>query len=68
LVLEVDPKRFDNADEIWKYKNGKFELVDVGGVTIGRATCELGRKWSVDAGEALDKESRDLEHVGLVIS
>lgn len=37
-------------------------------MTIGRATCEPGWKWSVDVGAGLGKQSCDVEHVGIVVS
>jgi len=67
-VLEVVLKRFDNADEIREFEKGKFELINIGGMTIGRATYNAGWKWSVHVGKALGKKSCDVEHVGLVIS
>ena len=47
-------KSFDAPDEVRVMEKGKFELVHLGGITIGRATYEPGWKWS--------------EHVGLVLS
>ena len=67
-MLEVALKRFDSPDEVRTFDKGKFELVVIGGMTIGRATYEPGWKWSVHVGRLLGKESCDVEHVGLVIS
>ncbi len=67
-MLDVELKRFDNPDEVRIFDKGKFELLHIGGMTIGRATYEPGWKWSVDVGQALGKKSCDVEHVGLVIS
>jgi quercetin dioxygenase-like cupin family protein len=67
-VLEVVLKRFDNADETREFEKGKFELINIGGMTIGRATYNAGWKWSAHVGKALGKKSCDVEHVGLVIS
>jgi len=61
-------KRFENADETRKFEKGKFELISIGGMTIGRATYDPGWKWSAHVGKALGKKSCDVEHVGLVIS
>jgi uncharacterized protein DUF861 len=68
LMLDVVLKRFDNADEIREFEKGKFELINIGGMTIGRATYDTGWKWSAHVGKALGKKSCDVEHVGLVIS
>jgi hypothetical protein len=61
-------KRFETADETRHFEKGKFEVVRIGGVTIGRATYDPGWKWSVHIGRALGKTSCEVEHVGLVIS
>jgi quercetin dioxygenase-like cupin family protein len=66
--MNVDLKRFDHPDEIRKFEKGKFEILRIGGMTIGRATYQPGWKWSVHVGAALGKSSCDVEHVGLVIS
>jgi len=60
--------RFEKADEVRTFEKGKFELVRIGGMTVGRATYEPGWKWSEHVGRALGKRSCDVEHVGLVVS
>ncbi len=67
-MFEVILKRFDDPDEVRHFENGKFELVRIGGMTIGRATYEPGWKWSAHVGRSLGKKSCDVEHVGLVLS
>ena len=37
-------------------------------MTIGRATYDPGWKWSAHVGKLLQKESCDVEHVGLVLA
>jgi quercetin dioxygenase-like cupin family protein len=67
-MYEVILKRFDQPDEVRTFEKGKFELVHIGGMTIGRAAYEPGWRWSVHVGRALGKASCDVEHVGIVIS
>ena len=67
-MIEVVLKRFENPDETREFEKGKFELVRVGGMTIGRATYEPGWKWSEHVGSLLGKQFCEVEHVGLVIS
>ena len=38
--ISVILKRFDSPDEVRVMEKGKFELVHIGGMTIGRATYE----------------------------
>jgi len=61
-------KRFDAPDELREFSKGKFELVHLGDMTVGRATYQPGWKWSADVGKALGKEFCDVEHVGMVVS
>ncbi len=35
-------KRFNNPDEIRRMEKGTFEIVHIGGMTIGRATYQPG--------------------------
>jgi quercetin dioxygenase-like cupin family protein len=67
-VYEVILKRFEQPDEIRTFEKGKFEVVRIGGMTIGRATYEPGWKWSVHVGRSVGAKSCGVEHVGLVVS
>ena len=49
-ATEVIVKRFENPDEVREFAKGRFELVNIGGMTIGRAIYEPGWRWSVDVG------------------
>ena len=61
-------RRFEQPDEVRTFPKGKFELVRIGGMTIGRATYQPGWKWSEDVGAAMGALRCDVEHVGLVVS
>ena len=67
-MLDVILKRFEQPDEVRNFEKGKFELVRIAGMTIGRATYAPGWKWSTHVGKAIGKTSCDVEHVGMVIS
>ena len=67
-MLETVLKRFDSPDEVRKFEKGKFEVVHIGGMTIGRATYEPGWKWSVHVGPTVGTKSCQVEHVGMVVS
>lgn len=60
-------KRFDKADEVRTFEKGTFELLALGGVTVGRATYEPGWKWSTHVGAATGTPLCPVEHVGLVL-
>jgi mannose-6-phosphate isomerase-like protein (cupin superfamily) len=67
-MIDVILKRFENPDEIRTFPKGKFELIQIGGMTIGRATYQPGWKWSADVGAASGAKMCEVEHVGMVIS
>ena len=67
-MLEVILKRFDKPDEVRTFELGRFELVSLGGMTIGRATYQPGWRWSTHVGAALGVAHCTTEHVGLVLS
>jgi hypothetical protein len=60
-------RRFEEPDEVREFPHGRFELVNVGGMTIGRATYEPGWKWSEHVGDA-PADRCQVEHLGLVVS
>ena len=68
MNLEVVLKRFDEPDEVREFDHGRFELVHLGGMTIGRATYRPGWKWSQHVGAELGAKSCHVEHVGMVVS
>ena len=61
-------KRFESPDEVRVWPKGKFELVRLGGMTIGRATYEPGWKWSEHVGSEVGARRCEVEHVGIVLS
>src|SRR5947207_13115041 len=67
-MLDVILKRFEEPDETRLMLLGRFEVVRLGGLTVGRATYEPGWKWSLHVGPALGQKWCSLEHVGLVLS
>jgi hypothetical protein len=63
----VTLRRFDVPDKVLRFPKGRFELVDLAGLTIGRATHEPGYKWSVDNAPIVGTSRCHLEHLGLVL-
>jgi len=66
--IDVILRRFDSPDETRVMEKGRFEIVRIGGVTIGRATYEPGWKWSEHVGPSVGAARCTVEHVGLVVS
>ena len=65
---DVVLKAFDEPDELREMTLGRFELITLGGRTIGRATYQPGWKWSEHVGPGIGQERCPVEHVGLVLS
>jgi hypothetical protein len=67
-TLETILKRFESPDELRTFEKGKFELVHLGEMTIGRATYQPGWRWSLHVGPTVGASRCHVEHVGLVLS
>ncbi len=68
MDVEVVLKRFDAPDEVREMPLGRFEVVRIGGLTIGRATYQPGWRWSTHVGPGVGASRCSVEHVGLVVS
>lgn len=66
--LSVILKSFDMPDDVRVMDKGKFEVVRLGGITIGRATYQPGWKWSDHVGPTVGATRCPVEHVGLILS
>lgn len=67
-MLDVILKCFDVPDETRIFEKGKFEIVHIGGMTLGRASYEPDWKWSEHVSPVAGTEFCEVEHVGLVLS
>lgn len=67
-MIDVVLKRFESPDETRMFEKGRFEVVNIGGLTIGRATYEPGWKWSEHVAPTAGTALCEVEHVGLVVS
>jgi quercetin dioxygenase-like cupin family protein len=65
---QLSLERFESPDEVREFEKGRFELVHIGGMTVGRATYEPGWKWSEHVAPTAGTATCQVEHVGLVIS
>lgn len=65
---QVTLRRFDSPDETRTMAKGRFEIVHIGGLTVGRATYEPGWRWSEHVGPTVGAKLCAVAHVGLVVS
>ena len=68
LPTDVILKRFEQPDEIREMELGRFEVVRIHGMTIGRASYQPGWRWSAHVGPGVGATHCHVEHVGLVVS
>ena len=66
--MELTIRRLEEPDEKRQFEKGSFEVVRIGGETIGRASYEPGWKWSEHVGPTAGTASCQVEHVGMVVS
>lgn len=64
----IEIRRFEETAERREFEHGSFELVSLGGMTVGRASYEPGWIWSEHVGKPAGQELCEVEHVGLVVS
>jgi quercetin dioxygenase-like cupin family protein len=64
----VSLRAFDSPDETRSFKNGKFDVVRIGGATLGRATYQPGWRWSLHVGPAVGALRCEVAHLGYVVS
>lgn len=67
-MIDIILKKFEAPDETREMVKGRFELVHLGGMTIGRATYEPGWRWSTHVGPTVGATRCTVEHVGMVLS
>jgi quercetin dioxygenase-like cupin family protein len=66
--MDLQIRAFDEPDERRTFEKGAFELVTIGGMTIGRASYEPGWRWSEHVGPSVGTQTCEVEHLGLVVS
>ena len=55
-------KSFGTPDEVREFPNGRLELINIGGATIGRAVFEPGWRWSESVQPIAKTKSCELPH------
>ena len=64
----ANTRRFDEPDELREFPLGRFELVQIGGMTVGRAEYAPGWRWSEHVGAANGQAVCEVAHLGFVVS
>jgi quercetin dioxygenase-like cupin family protein len=66
--MDLQLINLEHPSEVRTFAKGRFEVYNVGPMTLGRATYEPGWRWSEHVGPATGEALCPVEHVGLVVS
>jgi hypothetical protein len=66
-VSEGVLKVFDEPDGVREFPFGRFEIVHIAGVTLGRATYPPGWKWSIHNAPSAETKLCHAPHTGTVL-
>lgn len=61
-------RRFDHPDDTTMFELGRVDLVEIGGITLGRARYQPGWRWSEHANRTPGQRFCQTAHVGIVVS
>ena len=61
-------KSFDKPDEVREFPFGRFEIIHLDGVSLGRATYQPGWKWSIHNAPIAGTSLCHAPHTGTVMS
>ena len=68
-MASLEVKSFDSPDEVREFEgNGRADVVQIGGHTVGRGTFEPGWKWSANVKPIAQTDSCGVSHLGYVMS
>ena len=66
---QVDVKNIDSPDEVRPFEgNGKADVLQIGGQTVGRGMFEPGWRWSNNVKPIAGTDSCQVSHLGYVLS
>src|SRR4051812_2078169 len=66
--MHVESKNIGKPDETREMPNGRLELLNLTGMTLGRATFEPGWKWSESVKPIAGTDSCQVHHNGYIVS
>lgn len=68
LMEKFELKSLNSPEEVRPFEKGKLELVNIGGVAVGRATFEPGWKWSTCVKPLAKTNTCQAPHFGYQLS
>ena len=67
-MLELLTRRFEAPDEVREFDLGRFEIVRIGGMTVGRASYQPGWRWTEHVRPGAGTPTCEVAHLGLVLT
>ena len=68
-MASMEVKSFDSPDEVREFEgNGRADVLQIGGHTVGRGTFEPGWRWSANVKPIAGTDSCEVSHLGYVMS
>jgi hypothetical protein len=61
-MKKAEMKSFGKPDEVRDFSNGKVEIIQIGGATVGRAILQPGWKWSASVKPIAQTTSCEAQH------
>jgi hypothetical protein len=61
-MSQAELKNFGKPDEVREFPNGRVELVNIGGATVGRAVFEPGWRWATSVQPLAKTKSCEAPH------
>lgn len=68
MFSEAHIRRFEKPDEVREFPLGRFEIIHLAGVSLGRATYQPGWKWSVHNAPLVGTAFCHAPHTGIAIA
>jgi len=65
---EFQHKGFDQPDEVREFPNGRAEIVEIGGGSVGRFVLQPGWRWSNDVKPVAGTDSCEVQHFQYQVS
>jgi mannose-6-phosphate isomerase-like protein (cupin superfamily) len=65
--MSVTVRRFETAEDARVFDKGRFDVLALAGLSVGRARYEPGWRWSTHVGAPAGLSTCSVEHVGLVL-
>ena len=67
-MFDLIIKQFSNPDRVITFNNGRFEVLEIKDMILGKATYNPGWRWAKDANPLAGTKFCEVEQLGIVLS